>query len=199
MTFLRLAELPSKTKLSVRNKVNAMSKLAEKPKTNELYDRDFFLWTREQARLLREKRLNDLDLENLAEEVESVGKSHKHKVESKLELLLKHLLKMRFQPERLTPSWKSTIREARSVLRKLFRDSPSLKAYAQDYFAEAHTEARHAAAEETGLELAAFPADCPFTLDEALDPDFHPAALAPSTAANPPNPSRSRKTRKAVP
>ena len=154
-----------------------MSKLAEKPKTNELYDADFFLWTQEQARLLREKRWNDLDLENLAEEVESVGRALKKELRNRLAIILAHLLKWRYQPGRQGNSWKRTLREQRQQTKELIDENPSLQNYPATIFANAYLTATLKAEEETGMDITLFPADCPFTLSQILDEDFYPPDL----------------------
>src|SRR3954471_24657596 len=109
-----------------------MSDTATKPPPNDLYEADFYAWTQEQARLLRERRWNDLDLENLIDEVESVGRSDKRQIESRLEVLIAHLLKWKFQPGRRGDSWLDTIFEQRGRLQTLIQDSPSLRAFFRD-------------------------------------------------------------------
>ena len=151
-----------------------MSKLAEKPKANELYDTDFFLWTQEQARLLREKRWNDLDLENLAEEVRSVGGSEKREIRNRLDLLMMHLLKYKFRPGKRTPSWNTTIRRQRIDLQSVLSDSPSLKTYITQVFPDRYPSARLDAESETGIAFDLFPDECPFTLEEVMDVNFMP-------------------------
>ena len=151
-----------------------MSKIAEKPRVNPLYETDFFLWTQEQAQLLREKRWSDLDLENLTEEVRSVGGSEKKEVKSRLELLVMHLLKWKYQPGRRTPSWDSTILRQRIELIDLLEDSPSLKPYLREQFPKRYLGARLDAEKETGIAFDLFPDECPFTLDEVMDHKFMP-------------------------
>src|SRR3982750_3295215 len=106
-----------------------MSKVATKPPANDLYESDFYAWTQEQARLLRERRWNDLDLENLVDEVESVGRSDKRQIESRLEILIAHLLKWKYQPGGRGNSWSSTIFEQRNRIAGLVEDSPSLREF----------------------------------------------------------------------
>src|SRR5215472_3881568 len=100
-----------------------------KTRANSLYERDFFTWTQEQARLLRERRFDDLDLDNLVDEVESVGSSEKHEIRRRLKVLLTHLLKWKFQPGLRGMSWRRTIRQQREAIAEIIETSPSLRAY----------------------------------------------------------------------
>src|SRR5215831_119250 len=84
-----------------------------KARSNSLYESDFFSWTQEQARLLRERRFDELDLENLVDEVQSIGSSEKREIRERLKTLLTHLLKWKFQPGFRGNSWHSTIFEQR--------------------------------------------------------------------------------------
>lgn len=143
-------------------------------KSNDLYATDFYAWTQEQARLLRERRFNDLDLENLAEEVRSVGISDKRQIESRLEILIAHLLKWKYQPGVRGPSWMRTIREQRGRIVRLVEDSPSLASYPSSNAIRLYQAARLAAAAETGIDFTLFPGECPFTPDEILNPEFLP-------------------------
>ena len=84
-----------------------MGKLAD-PTEDSLYERDFYAWTQDQAEKLRGRAHNDIDWENVAEEIESVGRSQKKEIRSRLAVLMQHLLKWHFQPERRSHSWQST-------------------------------------------------------------------------------------------
>jgi hypothetical protein len=92
-----------------------------------LYDQDFLAWTEQQAALLRAGRLDQLDLDNLAEELDTMGRSEWGELENRLEVLLMHMLKWDYQPARRSRSWKATMREQRNALRRLMRRSPGLK------------------------------------------------------------------------
>ncbi len=151
-----------------------MADLADATRTNALYETDFFAWTQEQARLLRERRFDDLDLENLIDEVESVGGSDKREIESRLVVLVTHLLKWKYQPGARSPSWSGSVREQRRRIRSILKNSPSLRAYPALVFEEQYLEARLAAASETGIDFTLFPDVCPITLDQALDENFLP-------------------------
>jgi uncharacterized protein DUF29 len=151
-----------------------MSKVATKPPANNLYEADFYAWTREQARLLRERRFDDLDLENLVDEVESVGRSDKRQIESRLEVLMAHLLKWKFQPGGRGNGWISTLFEQRRRLIRLVEDSPSLREFQRQEVFNSYAAARLLAAKETGIAFGLFPEECPFTPDQVLDLDFFP-------------------------
>ena len=139
-----------------------------------LYERDFCLWVEEQARLLKEGRLEQLDLVNLIDEVEDLGIHEKKAVESNLVVVLKHLLKYQFQPRRRSRSWLSSIAEHRRRLRNDLTTSPSLRPYARERFEECYQDGRRQALIETGLAPDALPSEPPYSLEQALDPDFLP-------------------------
>jgi hypothetical protein len=143
------------------------------------YEADFYAWSKDQAARLRELRPNSIDWENVAEEIETLGRSEKREIENRLGVLLQHLLKWRYQPERRKPGWRATILEQRRQLRRMLRDNPSLAPYPSSILAEEHEVARLNAADETGLPEEAFPETCPFTIDEVLDPAFWPEANEP--------------------
>jgi hypothetical protein len=151
-----------------------MSKVATKPPPNELYETDFYTWTQQQARLLRERRWADLDLENVAEEIETLGRSDKRQIESRLEVLISHLLKWKYQPGLRSPSWTSSITQQRLRIKGLIKESPSLKRYPSKVFLDQYLGARLEASKETGIAFELFPEDCPFTIEEVLDVDFFP-------------------------
>lgn len=139
-----------------------------------LYERDFYAWLTDQAARLRGRSHNELDWDNLAEEIESVGRSQKREIRSRLEKLIHHLLKWQFQPGRRSESWRTTISEQRTFIPGIIDDSPSLKAFPAEIFAKAYMAGRSAAVDETGLQAKVFPAEPPFTLKQALDRKFLP-------------------------
>lgn len=141
---------------------------------SNLYEQDFYLWIEITAKKLKAGKFTEIDLENLIEEIESMGRSEKRALESNLVVLLMHLLKYKYQPEKRSKSWLSTIFEHRRRLNKQFQDSPSLKKYFLETFAECYQDARQQASIETGLELDIFPLESPFNTDECLNPDFLP-------------------------
>ena len=151
-----------------------MSKVATKPPANDLYEADFYAWTQEQARLLRERRWADLDLDNLVDEVESVGRSDKRQIQSRLEVLLAHLLKWKFQPGGRGNGWIGTIFEQRGRIAGLVEESPSLREFQRQEVFKSYRAARLTAAKETGIALGVFPEECPFTPEQVLDLEYFP-------------------------
>ena len=100
--------------------------------TSNLYDRDFYLWLQTQAKLLRERKLEDVDFESLIEEIESRGRSEKKELKSRLTTLIEHLLKIQYwQSEKANNArgWRQTIVEQRRQIEYLLSDSPSLRAF----------------------------------------------------------------------
>jgi len=142
----------------------------------ELYERDFYAWTQTTADLIRAGKWYDLDREALAEEVESLGRSEHRELEHRLDGLLMHLLKWRYQPSgrHTGHSWRSTIREHRRQLTRILRDSPSLRPRVATVLTASYANARSDASDETGLPLATFPEACPWTVEQILDEDFWP-------------------------
>jgi hypothetical protein len=151
-----------------------MSSKALQPAAARLYDQDFFTWTMETARLLRDGRFSELDIEHLAEEIEDMGKSEGREVRSRLRIILTHLLKWKWQPAKRSPSWRATLRTQRQELRDVFRDSPSLRRSVAPSLLDVYPDAIEGAGDETGLPIHTFPPDCPFTEDQVLDTRFLP-------------------------
>lgn len=149
------------------NKVVRLSQLTS-------YEADYARWCAEQGALLREGRLDALDRDNLAEEIESLGRSDRREIENRLKTLLAHLLKWRFQPSGRGGSWRGTIRDQRVQIAKVIKESPSLRSHPAKALAEEYANAVPEAVDETGLAEDAFPATCPFTIEQILDPDFLP-------------------------
>ena len=146
----------------------------ETPDKVSLYEQDFYAWAQQQAALARAGCPEALDLENLAEELEGMARSDRRAMERRLEVLLMHLLKWCYQPQRRSRSWSNTIRVQRIGLKKLLRDSPSLVPSLPDLLADAYSTARLEASTETGLDDSTFPETCPFTSEQSLDPDYWP-------------------------
>lgn len=139
-----------------------------------IYDQDFYLWLETTAKLLQEGKVSELDLPNLIEEILDMGKSQKHSLKSNLRVILMHLLKYKYQPEKRTNSWRLTIFEHRKRLEDTFEDSPSLKRYFLEVFNNCYQDARQEAAIETGLPLLTFPPESPFSFSETFDLDYLP-------------------------
>jgi seryl-tRNA(Sec) selenium transferase len=145
--------------------------------STNLYDRDFYAWTQEQAAKLRAGRVADVDFENIAEELEAMGRAEKRQLGNRLTLIIMHLLKMSVQSDKLPHygnSWRATIREQRRRVHGLLRDNPSLKPMLNEVFAEAYQDAVDEAIRETNLPESAFPATNPFSLEQVLDQDYWP-------------------------
>lgn len=137
-----------------------------------LYDSDFYAWSLEQARLLREGRLGEIDAENIAEEILDVGGAEYDKLESALRVLLMHMLKWDHQPERRSRSWENTIAiQRRHAERQLFKN-PSLKARLEEGVVEAYSDARLEASSETDMDVDCFPETCPYSWEEIMGREF---------------------------
>lgn len=149
-------------------------KIDHKAPTDASYEQDFYAWAMRNARLLREGRFSEIDVDNIAEELETIGRSEKRELVNRLAVLLAHLLKWQFQPERRGKSWRLTIKEQRRKIIKNLVDNPSLKATLREAVAEAHEDAILWVAKETPLDETDIPVTCPYTLDEILHYDFLP-------------------------
>ena len=141
------------------------------------YKQDIVAWANEQAALIRAGRFELLDLEHIAEEIEDVGKSEQRELESRMAVLIAHLLKWQFQPTHRGMSWERTIKDQRKMVQKRVKQTPSLKASLLDteWIDDAWTDATLQAAKETGIELIKFPQACPWTMEQVLDDEFLPS------------------------
>jgi hypothetical protein len=128
---------------------------------SDFYDQDLYAWAMTSARMLRDRRFDALDWEHIAEELESMGKSELRALESRLAVLLAHLLKWQFQPEKRSKSSQRTLIEQRKRIARLLRDSPSLRPTLGDILPDAYDSASRLAAEETGSDESEFPQACP--------------------------------------
>lgn len=146
---------------------------------DDLYDTDGYTWAIQQAEALRRRSANEIDWDNVAEEIESVGKSQASALESHFTVLLTHLLKWVFQSERRSRSWEASIRTARIQLAKVIRKNPGLKSELPELFADAYQTARLTASGETDLPVETFPETSPFSVEEAMDDGFWPEASVP--------------------
>jgi len=139
-----------------------------------LYDRDFYAWSREQAELLRAGKLAEADIEHIAEEIDSMGRTEKRELISRLSVLLLHLLKWRYQPGKRGPSWEASVSNQRDAIAEHLDDNPSLKPLVPQALASAYRSARRDAVAETGLAGPTFADACPWTVEEVLDSGFWP-------------------------
>lgn len=138
------------------------------------YEDDYYGWTLEQAALLRSGRINEADILHLTEEIESLGNSERSELESRLEVLLQHLLNWQFQPNRRGASWRLTIQEQRKRISIRLRKSPSLKHGIDETMTDAYDVVKIMAERETGLAEAIFPIACPWSFVEVMDDGFFP-------------------------
>lgn len=153
--------------------------MEERDRRGVSYEDDVYGWSRHQAALLRQGRYDDVDMENVAEEIERVGRSQVASLRSCYRLIAAHLLKVLFQPERFTRSWQGTVVRERFNASAYLDENLSLEPRRADIFAEAYAQARRLASAETGMGLEAFPADAPFSWEQASSEDYQPwTALA---------------------
>lgn len=139
------------------------------------YEEDIIAWSNEQVRLIREGRLSELDLKNIAEEIADVGKSEKRELASRIAILLAHLLKWQYQPEFRGASWSRTIKEQRNGIQRAIKKTPSLKPDLSDdeWLAGAWSDAVALAASETNLDC--FPENLPWAIEDVLKEGWLPA------------------------
>ena len=144
------------------------------PNLNQLYDLDYHLWLEETAQLLKTKNFSQLDLKNLIEEIETLGRSERNKIISSLRLIYQHLLKWQYQPEKRSKSWINTIDRERDNICDYIEDMPSLKKMLDDseVIAKAYRRGRRDAMKETGI--TNLPIDCPFTIQQVLNSNYLP-------------------------
>ena len=146
--------------------------------TKSLYETDAYTWALRQSDALRRRAVEEIDWDNVAEEIESVGKTEARELESRLEVLLVQLLKWRCQPQLRGRSWEATIKEQRRRIARHLAENPGLKPRRDELLAEAYQIARLEAVRETDLAEETFPETNPFTWAQALDEGFWPGAAA---------------------
>lgn len=139
-----------------------------------LYETDFYAWTHEQATLLRNEQWSQIDLQNLIEEIQSLGKQQRQELRNRLSVLIGHLLKWQYQSQRRSRSWLATLRIQRLDIAELLEDNPSLKTYLEEALHKAYLKGVELAVGETDLPKRTFPVECPYSLPEILDYDFYP-------------------------
>ncbi|MBE9224598.1 DUF29 domain-containing protein [Phormidium sp. LEGE 05292] len=140
----------------------------------DLYETDFYAWTQKQVELLRQRDLNNLDIENLIEEINFLGKQEKQEIVNRLSVLLGHLLKWEYQPDKRTKSWIRTIREQRKKIKKLIKENPSLKPFLDEAIEEAYSDGVDLAVDETDMEIQVFPSQIPYSWELIDNPNFFP-------------------------
>jgi hypothetical protein len=137
--------------------------------TTTLYDQDFYAWTLQQVELLKAGKLEGLDIENLIEEIESLGKQQRQDLRNRLGILLGHLLKWHYQPEARSKSWAATIREQRREIQRHLKENPSLKPYQAEAIEIGYEMGLDLVDRETPIRLDAMPQRCPFSEAEIFD------------------------------
>jgi hypothetical protein len=156
------------------------SSIVDKPHTEHkffgLYELDFYAWTQQQAKFLQEKKWTCLDISNLVEEIESLGRQEQQELENRLGVLLGHLLKWEFQADKRSRSWFATIREQRRRILRLLERNPSLQSYLSEALENAYQDALDLAVRETSLGYRTFPQELPYELEQVLDFSFLPGS-----------------------
>ncbi len=140
--------------------------------SSKLYATDFYAWTLEQSKLLQEGKWQTLDINNLVEEIESLGKHQRQELRNRLGVLIGHLLKWQYQSDRRSKSWRITIRVQREEVQEILQENPSLKPYLEEAIVKAYDSGLELVLKETPLEEKDLPVKCPFTAIQILDAAF---------------------------
>jgi hypothetical protein len=145
---------------------------------SELYERDYYAWAQDQVGALRQRRIEDVDWENVAEEIEDWGKSERHSVENQMVRVLEHLLKLQHTGSTMRRNnargWQLSVKDARLVVRKLLEQNPSLRAQLAEMMPFAYQRGRLAALHKARLADDAIPESCPWGLERVMDDSFLP-------------------------
>ena len=144
------------------------------PPLPNLYEADFYAWTQTQVMLLRAQQWEQIDLPNLIEELESLGKQQCQELRNRLSVLVGHLLKWQYQPQYRSRSWLATIRIQRLDVTELLEDNPSLKPYLEEALGRAYLKSIELAVRETNLPKYTFPPKCPYNFADIFDEHFYP-------------------------
>jgi len=156
------------TKNATRNRATEPTPTAAKRPLVPDYGTDFYGWALQQANLLQEGRLSEIDTINVAEELIDLGNEQYDKLESALAVLFMHLLKWDYQPEKRARSWENTVREQRRRVERLLRKNPSLRPRTDEAVAESYQDGRDRASSETDIAVDRFPPECPYGWDEIM-------------------------------
>ncbi|MBF0608878.1 MAG: DUF29 domain-containing protein [Candidatus Magnetobacterium sp. LHC-1] len=141
---------------------------------DSLYGLDFYQWAFHNADLLRQGRLTEIDIENIAEELEGMARSYKRELLNRLTVLIMHLLKWQYQPKRRSRSWRATINNQRREIKFLLEDNPSLKYNIEVVIAKGFIEAKRAFEDESGISAKELPETCLYTFEQLMDYGFRP-------------------------
>jgi len=138
---------------------------------NTLYEKDFCQWSLIQSSHLRNNEIDELDIENLIEEIESLGKNNKSALRSYLIRLMIHLLKIKYANHQKgnSKSWGASVLSSIDEIEFLLKDSPSLKNFMKEVFPECYEKSVRRAALETSINIEQFPKDCPWTIQGILE------------------------------
>jgi hypothetical protein len=142
-----------------------------------LYEQDFYLWIQTTVKLLKERNLEQLDIDNLLEEIDSMGRSEKKELKTRLIVLIEHLLKLQFwilEKDDNARGWRTTVVEQRRQILYILADSPSLKSILNHIFIDCYTDARKDTIRKYQLSSEIFPEQAPFSLEQVLNEDFIP-------------------------
>lgn len=142
--------------------------------TTNLYEIDFHAWTLEQSHLLKNGDLQNLDIVNLVEEIESLGKQQRQELRNRLGILIGHILKWEYQPEKRSKSWRVTIIIQRREIETLLLDNPSLKPYLSEAIDRGYKAGLDLVVLETNLDYLDLPQECLYTTSQLFAPDFPP-------------------------
>jgi Domain of unknown function DUF29 len=165
--------------------------LIERPREGISRDDDFVAWLNDQAAILRRGAFDRLDVDALADELEDMAKRERRELESRMKVLLQHLLNWEFQADRRSRSWLVTMDDQRDEIGRLLRDSPSLRNEVAWAIRESYGAAARNASRETGLPPGTLPAECPYEPDQVLSYDFRPGI--PWDDGPPARPRRGRR------
>jgi Domain of unknown function DUF29 len=150
----------------------AIQTMHTQSKQGILYETDFYAWTQEQAELLKLGELHALDIVNLVEEIESLGKQQKQELRNRLGVLIGHLLKWQYQQDFRSKSWRVTIREQRRRIKEHMLENPSLKSYLDRAILEAYQDGIDLVLKETPLDEEDLPKECPYAVEQIFDSAF---------------------------
>jgi hypothetical protein len=140
----------------------------------EIYENDFHAWIHAHIELLKAGKNHEIDTAHLIEELEDMGKSNLHELESRFMILIAHLLKWQFQPDKQSSSWLGSIDEQRIRLNRLLKKTPSLKRDISTAIEDAYPDALKLAIKETKLSPTIFPLSCPYSIEQLLNENFYP-------------------------
>lgn len=138
------------------------------------HDEDFYGWAMAEAQLLKEGKLSELDIDNLIEELQEMGRSEKYQLINRFSILMAHLLKWQFQNELAGHSWKCSIKEQRNKIKRLLQENPSLKPKINESMTHGYVDAVILASKDTGFAEKHFPTQCPYTFEQMMNDEFYP-------------------------